>query len=646
MIKNFFKVALRNMWRHKSFTLINAIGLTIGIAISLLILMWIKDEVSYDRFHADADRIYRVLWEARYGENEWKIPLGPVPVARTLQEEFPEVAQTTQLYAGGFTIVQENENIREKNVLFVDEHFADVFSVNYIAGDPKEALNAPDAVVLSASTAQRYFGEENPIGKTLLRNGDQLMRVTGVVEDFPAQSHMEFDFLAPLQTLSHIERRKEQWGSAAAYTYFLLQPESSVEALQAKFDDYIASNVAGEDYQEGDNYTAFPFQPLLDIHLKSHLEYELGNNGNITYVYIFGVIAAIILILACINFVNLATARSMTRAREVGIRKVLGSRRWQIRGQFFAETLIQVFLSVCIAVLIVELCLPIFNDFSGKELTIALTQSWQFWGLLLGLAAITTLLAGSFPAFFLSAFAPVKVLKGEVLKTGKRHLLREGLVIFQFSLSICLIIGTLVVRHQLHFLQHQRLGFDQDQVLVIDRASALGGQYQSFLDEVQNFTSVKKAAATQVMPGKIYDSTIFRPEQPANYQETSLSYSAVDHNFVDVLELNLVEGRNFSPDMATDSAAFLLNEAAAEKLGWDEPIGRKLTFGNGNPGPVIGVVENFHFRSLHHDVEPLVMMLSSWRMPNIAIKLQGGDMAQNIKDVKATWQRFFPKCSF
>lgn len=646
MIRNYFKVALRNMRRHKVYTLINSIGLTIGIAVSLLILMWIRDELSYDRFHAHSDRIYRALWEARFGDNEWKIPLSPVPIAETLKREYPEVAATTQIYPGGFTLEKGAENIREQNVLFVDEFFSDIFSLNFIAGDPKTALAAPDAVVLTASTADRYFGEEDPIGKTLSQSGDKLWRVTAVVEDFPRQSHMQFDFLAPLQSLPHIERRKNDWGSAAVYNYFLLKPGSSAEELQAKFQAYADENIAGEAFRQGNNYTSFPFQSLKEIHLRSNLEYELGNNGNITYVYIFGLVAAMILLLACINFINLATARSITRAREVGVRKVLGSRRSQIRGQFFSETLIQVLLAVVVAVLLVEISLPYFNDFTDKELAVNLSGSIYFWVLLLTLILLTTLLAGSLPAFFLAAFRPAKVLKGQVLKTGKRHWLREGLVVFQFTLSICLIVGTLVVKGQLHFLQNQRLGFDKERVLVINRAGALGDQYASFLEGLQAIPGVEKASAAQTLPGKEYDSTIFVPEQPANYRETSLSYSAVDPNFVDVLGLQISAGRNFSKEMSTDSVAFLLNESAAERLGWDNPVGKKISYGGQRSGPVIGVVEDFHFRSLHHEVEPVVLMLSGYKLPHIAIKLQTDALAQSVNEVKTAWQKFSKAAPF
>jgi putative ABC transport system permease protein len=646
MIKSYLKIALRNMWRYKGYTLINTLGLTIGIAVSLLILMWIKDELSYDRFHTKSNRIYRVLWEARFGDNEWKIPLGPVPVAETLEREFPEVAATTQLYLGGLTLEKGAEYLREQKVLFTDDHFSDIFTVEFLSGDPQSALANPDALVLTASTAERYFGEEDPIGKTLEQKEGKLWRVTGVVADFPRQSHLQFDFLAPLQALPHIEYRRNQWGAAAVYSYFLLNSESSITALDAKFRAYVDENVVDDDFRQGNNYTRFPFQALTDIHLHSNLEYELRANGNIQYVYIFGSVALMILLLACINFINLATARSITRAREVGVRKVLGSGRLQIRLQFFSETFFQVALSVVAAVLIVELTLPYFNDFAGKKLDISFPGAVSFWGLLAGLTLMTTLTAGSLPAFFLSGFRPVKVLKGEVFKFGKRHLLRESLVVFQFTLSVCLIVGTLVVKNQLHFLQEQRLGFDKERILTLNRAQALGDQYSSFLESLQSVPGVKKASATQALPGKEFDSTVFLPEQPANYQQTSLSYSAVDPNFVEVLGLELSEGRNFSPDMTTDSVAYLINEAAVDKLGWAETIGKKLSYGGSRTGPVIGVVKDFHFRSLHHEVEPVVLMLSSWNLPYIAIKLQAGDLNKNINDIKAVWDRFSGNAPF
>ncbi|MBK7872150.1 MAG: ABC transporter permease [Saprospiraceae bacterium] len=645
MWKNYIKIAFRNMAKHRGYTIINLAGLTIGITVCFLLSLWVKDELSYDRFHTNAENIYRGLWKARFGDNEWNIPVIPVPVAPTLEREFPEVEATTQFIAGGSTFKKGDEFVREQNIVFADNQFFDVYTVKFIAGDPKTVLEAPDAIVLTQESAEKYFPNQNAIGKTVERNDGKLFKVTGIVEDFPTQSHFHFGFLAPLKTLPIVEQRKEQWGSATVYTYVKLQPGSDANVLNEKFQAYIKKHFA-DSFTESGNYTSFPLQPMLDIHLKSNLETELETNGNLSYVYLFGIIGFIILLLACINFVNLATARSMTRAREVGVRKVLGSQRVQLIRQFFAESFLYVVIAVVFAGLLANLLLPAFNDFTGKTLTIDFLNSPFVLALLAGFALLVTLLSCSFPAFFLSSFAPISVLKGSVIKIGGKEFLRKGLVVTQFCISTTLIIGTLVVWRQLDFLQNERLGFDKEQVLVINRATALGQNYNTFLDQIRALPQVLKASATQNLPGKGFDSSLFLPEQPANYTETSLSYTFADEQIVEVLELEIVEGRNFSKDLASDSSAFLINETAAKALGWDKPIGRQLNYGKFIKGPVIGVIKDFHFESLHHEMKPLIILHSRWNTSLIAVRLQSNNMNGSIATIQNLWKEFAPTSVF
>ncbi len=435
MFPNYLKVAARNMLKHKGYTFINVAGLTMGMTICFLIFLWVRDEISYDRFHAKADRIYRALWEARFGDNEWKIPQVGVPLAEALEKEFPEVERAVRLFQGGFTLRHGEEYVREQNAVFADESFFEVFTVSFISGNPETALRDPESVVLTAEAAQRYFPQQNPLGQTLTRNDGRLMRVTGVVKNFPPQSHFHFDFLAPIQALPRFEQRKTQWGSASVYTYVTLRAGESAAALQTKLQAYVDKNVSGEEFRRAGNYNRYTFQPLLDIHLRSNLQYELAANGSLAYVYLFSVIAGFILILACINFVNLATARSMQRAREVGIRKVLGSQRSQLIRQFLAESLVYVALAMVLAVTLAELALPAFNQFSGKQLAIDFWSSPFAAATLASLALAVTALAGMYPAFFLSSFWPVEVLKGRVVRYAGRETLRKGLVIVQFCIN-------------------------------------------------------------------------------------------------------------------------------------------------------------------------------------------------------------------
>jgi putative ABC transport system permease protein len=647
MFKNLLKIAFRNLLKHRGHAAINVVGLSVGMAVCFLIFLWVKDELGYDRFHSKADRIYRALWEARFGDNEWKIPLVAVPLAEAFEKEFPEVESTVRLYSGGMTLRHGDDYVREQNCLFTEESFFEVFTVDFISGNSETALRDPESIVLTEETAQRYFPNRNPLGQTLQQNDGRLYRVTGVVKSFPPQAHFHFGFLASIKTLQRFTGRQQHWGSASVYTYLVLRPDASVAALQAKLQTYIDKNVAGESFSQPGNFTRYPLQPLRDVHLRSHLQYELEPNGNQAYVYLFSVIACFILLLACINFVNLATARSLQRGREVGIRKVLGSQRSQLIRQFLVETFVHVGLAIFAAVVLAELTLPAFNHFAGKQLASDFFESPLAMMILAGLALVVTLLAGAYPAFFLSSFRPVQALKGPLTIRGGKDWLRQGLVVVQFCISIGLIAGTLVVRSQLHFIQNKRLGFDKERVVIVHRAGALGNQHAAFRDRLVSHPLIVNATAAQNLPGQEFDSTVFSPEQPANYQHTSLTYAQVDENYADVLKLRIVAGRNFSTAFATDSSAFLINQAAAKALGWRDPLGKRLS-GNAVEGPVIGVVEDFHFESLHHEVKPILFLFNPAIAgpPYLAVRLHPGNVSEGIAAIRGLWKEFAPNTPF
>lgn len=641
MFRNYFSIALRQIARHKMHTALNLAGLSVGLAVCLLLFMWVRDELAYDRFHTKADRIHRALWKARFGDNEWTLPLCPVPLAPALEREFGEVEKATRLTPGGFTLRFGNEYVREQNALWIDEDFFDIFSVQAISGDPKATMANPDGVVVTEATALRYFGEQNAVGQTLTTNDGKKLLVGAVVRAFPAQSHLQFDFLRPIKTRPFLEERKEQWGSAACYTYFLLKPGMDAGVLQGKLQNWVQQNVAGEDYGKGQNYTSFPFQALTDIHLHSHLETEISPNGSMAYVWIFGITGCFILLLACINFINLSTARAATRAREVGVRKALGSRRSSLVGQFFAESFVHVMLATGLAWLLAQAALPWFNEFSGKTLTM---QTPYLPALLAALTVVTTLLAGAFPAWVLSAFQPVKVLKGQVTAASGRRWdwLRQGLVVAQFTISTVLLIGTMAVRGQLNFMQQKRLGFDKDRVLVVSRAGGLGNNLDVFRQKLLESAAVEQVALASSLPGREFDSTVFSPEQPSNYTETSLTYAWVDADFVPALGLRLVAGHNFQSGVASDSAGCLINQAAAKRLGWPDPVGRELTMGGFPSGRVLGVLEDFHYQSLHHAVEPIVLKLTPWPLGTVAVRLRPDRTAEGVAAVQAAWRELAP----
>ena len=642
---NYLKVALRNLLRKKGFSLINIAGLTVGIAVCFLIFLWVKDELSYDLFHQKSDRTYRLLWDARYGDNEWTIPLGPVPAAEVMRSNFPQVENVVRMVPTSQTLRQGEGYVIEPRFFYTENSFFDVFTVSLISGNAETALNDPSSVVLTEESAARFFPQEPAVGQTLELNDGRQLKVTAVVAGFPSQSHFHFDFLTPLKDLPIIEQRANHWGSATVYTYFTLKEEADASDFSASLDTYVQTTVMADVEPGSGNYSRFLLQPLSDIYLKSHLQYEIGATGNIVYVYLFTGIALFILILACINFVNLSTARSVNRAREVGLRKVFGSYRTQLIRQFFTESVLYVLAAVLLAVGLVEILLPQFNVFVNKNLATDYLGSESTLVLLLSITGVVAFLAGLYPALVLSTFRPVRALRGRNISVSKRNWLRNGLVILQFCISISLIIGTFTVRNQIQYMQSKRLGFDKEHVLVVQNARTLGNRYTAFRERLRSLPDVASASATQSLPGSSFDSMIFVPEQPANYDHSSLTYAMIDEHYVDVLDLQIVDGRNFSAKFSTDSTAFLINETAAERLGWAEPVGRQITMAN-ITGSVVGVIEDFHFQSLHHEVKPAIFPFIRWGPFFIAVRMRSGNISQSIETVRNLWQEFAPQQPF
>ena len=656
MFKNHITVAIRTLLRHKVYSFVNISGLAVGIACCMLIMLFVQDELSYDRFHKNANQIYRVLWDARYGDNEWTTPYVEVPISETLKERFPEVIHSTRLRRESQTIHRESNYVIEKNFYYAESSFFDVFTVPFIAGDPATALNAPNAVILTEQSAQRYFPYRDPMGQTLELNDGTSLQVTGVVKAFPPQSHFHFDFLAPLKTLPIIERRKSAWGSATVYTYLVLKDGASASELQTKFTAYVREHILSKMPPMPGYHTNYLIQPLTDIHLHSNLKYEITANSNIMYIYIFSLIAIFVLLLACINFVNLSTARSSTRAREVGVRKVLGSHRSQLIRQFFSESTICVAFSSILAIGMCELGLPLLNSLANKHLTMGSLIAPHVLIGLFSLIIVVGLLSGMYPALYLSSFWPVTALRGYI-PSGKAYL-RNGLVIAQFCISISLLVGTLVVRDQIHFAQNKHLGFDKEHVLIlqgipIPRNLTSPRQAMTFVmtfrDQFETLPQVATASLNTGVPGRDFDSMIFVPEQPANYEKTSLTYTFVDEKYVKALNLKIVEGRNFSPaEHATDVSAFLVNQSAVKALGWQTALGKKFTraSGIGMAGPIIGVISDFHIGSLKQEIEPLVLPYLRRSPMYLAIRLHPGNVAEAISAVEETWKNLAPNQPF
>ncbi len=633
--------------RQRGYTVINIAGLALGIAVCFLILLWVQDELSYDRFHENSDRIYRTIWDGKFGDNEWSIPLGPVPVGETLRTYFPEVESVTQLMRGSRTIRRGDEYIIENNFLFVDEHFFDVFTVTFISGSRVTALGNPDAVILTENSARRYFGDENAIGRTIELSDGSMLQVTGVVESFPSQSHIQFDFLGNINSLQHYRQRMEWWQAATAFTYFTLYDGISWTAFQSKLNERVRGIYYPEEIFETGAYFGFTLQPFTDIHLGQKYEYDFPVSGNRTYVYLFTVIGIFILLLACVNYINLTTARSMKRAREVGIRKTVGSGRLRIANQFLLETFIVVIAAVLIAIGLADLTMPYFNTITGKELIVFELGYGLTTGLFVVFSILVSLIAGSYPAILLSSYKPITMLRQGTDGITGSFKLRNALVVFQFCASVSLIIGTYVVYEQLQYLQHKQLGFEKEHILVVEGAGVLGNRASLFINEVETLPGIQGAAQSLYLPGKDFDSMPFEPEQPANYEVSSFTYDLIDHNYIDVLGLELISGRNFYPGRAADSTSFIINETAAQALGWDEPLGRELTtYGGQVRGPVIGVVRDFHFRSLHHPVEPIIFPYIRWTPRYISVRLEPGNIREGVESVRTIWDDIVPNRPF
>ncbi len=658
MFNNYLKIALRNLLKHKAYSFINIAGLAVGLACCLLISLYVKDELSYDRYHEKADRLFKVVTDGRSPEREAKFALTPAPLAEALVRDFPEVETTTRLFTlfGNAVVAHGEKRFNEERIFFGDSTFFEVFSIPLIAGNPKTALAKPASMVLSETVAQKYFGSENPLGKTIRLNDDDDLQITGVMRDVPANSHFHCDFLISLISAG-FSRNPSFISNNNFHTYLVLRDGASLQALESKFPaaikKYASAQIAarfGQTFEErlaAGYETKWSLLPVTDIHLHSQREYEIEPNGNIMTVYLFSAIAVIVLLIACVNFTNLATARAASRAKEIGIRKVIGSNRTQLLRQFLAEAILLSLLGLLAAIVLAELFLPVFNGLAGKQIQAAFFERPGSIVALLGLGIFVGLLAGSYPAFVLSALRPVLVLKSASPAGTSGAWIRRGLVVFQFAISVALIAGTLIVHNQLDFISSRRLGFDKEQVLVVKRASALGRQPETFKQRLLQNPGVINAATSTTLPGKLYGRSTYRAPGAPVENSYGMHEMYVDEDFLPTLAITLAAGRNFSRDFASDTSAVLLNEAAAKLFGWEDPLGQTLA----QPGDslwratVIGVVNDFHFESLHKPIQPLVILHQPF-FQYFSIRLRPENLAATVQVVESLWKEFVPQQPF
>jgi putative ABC transport system permease protein len=656
MIKNYLKTALRNFLKHKGFSFINIFGLAVGIACCLMIVLYVFDEISYDRYHEKADQIYRVGIDGFINNISFHGAITCSPMAQTLVREFPEVEAATRLRNFGFPVFRyEDKVFSEERVFWVDQSFFDIFTVPFVKGNPETALAEPNTIVLTQSMALKYFGHQDPLGQSLNADHQRDYLITGVVEDVPYNSHFHYDFLASLSTYD--DSRSTFWISNNYHTYLLLRKDASPRAFEAKLEELVkkyvgpqiqlAAGITLEQFYESGGKWGYFIQPLTDIHLRSHLEFEIEPNGDIAYVYIFSLIAIGILLVAGINFVNLATARSVNRAREVAIRKTVGSRKPQLIRQFLAETTLMSFIALLVSLTAVQVLLPSFNAITGKDLSIPYIENAYTIPALFGMALMVGILAGIYPAFFLASFDPAMVLKSETLgRTGKTSL-RSVLVVFQFTVSIVLIVGTFIVNRQLRYIQNKNLGFNKDQIIVVKKTDDIGNQIQAFRQELIKNAKVIDATNTGRLIGETFGNSAFKLAGATGEEAHLLSTYFTDSHFVDTYQIEMAAGRYFEAGKEIDQNAVVLNEAALKELGLTDPIGKQIialgpTQDRSQTFAIIGVMKDFHFESLHFKIRPLITAL--WQPNNrgryVSVRVHSEGIRETLSFLESTWQKF------
>ncbi|GAB2586746.1 ABC transporter permease [Spirosoma areae] len=646
MLRNYFKIAWRNIVRNKAFSAINILGLALGMACSLLIFLWIQDELSVDNYHANGPQLYNVMQRQLYDGKAEAGHNTPGILADELKKQFPEIR-----YAAGYTGWEANMTfaVGDKNNKEMG-HWAgadwfNMFSIPLLAGTPETALNSPTGMAISRNVAAFYFGDPvAALGKSIRIDNKTDYQVTAVFENLPDNSSDKYDFLINWQDCISRNPWMREWGNNGPHTRIMLRPDANVANLNAKLGPFLRKY----DRNIGKNYDAQLFlQAYADGYLYSNFKNGQQDGGRIEYVRLFGVVAVFLLLIACINFMNLATARSVKRAKEVGVRKVMGAMRSLLAGQFMGEAVLFAGLALVLAVTLVFVLLPAFNSLTGKHISLHLTDA-SFWLLLLGTTLVTGLIAGSYPALFLSSLQPVKVLKGAVTFGSGARLFRQGLVVFQFVLSMLLIVGTIVVYRQVDFIQTENLGYDRENLIYVPVEGELATptKYKTFKDELLRMPGVQFVSSMQEVPTHIGSSTggVTWPGKDPNVN-IEITQTSVGYDLMKTLKVKLT-GRDFSPEFGTDTTNYLINQATAARMGMKNPVGQPITMW-GRPGKIIGMMEDFHFQSLHIPIAPLIMRLSTEPgSQNLMIRTQPGQAKQALASIEALWKQQNPKFPF
>lgn len=645
MLKNYLKIAWRNLINHKGYTAINIAGLAVGMACCLLILLYVQHELSFDQYHVYKNRIYRLATRIQ-GASFNGIAKVNGPWGLAAKNDVPEVEEAVRFVVAGQVLMSRGHTrFYETNGLFADSTVFDVFSFPLLQGEKRTALTAPRTLVVTPDFAQKYFGNENPVGQTLTVDNRAEYLITGLLDNIPSNSHFNFDFLLSMASLEHPQRDSWiQWNQF--YTYLLLQAGASPQVVAAKISTVLQQNM-GEDAAR---FTPF-LQPLTEIHLHSRLFRELSGNSEMAQIYIFSSVALFVLIIAAINFINLTTAQAARRTKEVGVRKVLGSQRRQLAGQFLAEAILLCAFAAVLAISLAEFLLPTFNSLVDRSLTLDWLENPLLVFAALAFTLIVGVLAGCYPALVLSAFRPTNALRMSSNGAAGKSALRSGLVIFQFSLSAFLLIATGVIYRQAQFMREKKLGYNAEQILTIPiQNPALARNYEIVKHELLQHPNVMRVSASANLPGGSDWGIPMQPEGVAPEQAPPMRILAVDHDFLATYEIQIVQGRGFSKEFAGDSTrAFVINEEAARQLRWDEPLRKTIAMaGIHRPAsPVIGVVKDFHFRSLHERLGPLLLFIppAEW-MTVFSVRVRSENLQTTLHFLEEKWRQLDPDHPF
>lgn len=652
MIKNYLKTALRNLWRKKSFSAINIIGLAIGMSVSILMLLFVLNEVTYDRFNTDSRNIYRIALNIDAQGRIMNIPSVPAPMGPSLVDNFPEVAQVGRLRNWGEVLISYEEKlIEESRIIYADSGIFDIFSIDVVRGDPKTFLEAPFNLVITEEMAEKYFGDEDPMNKALKFDNEDVYTVSGVVKKMPENSHFKFNILISLPTLNRTGDGLDSWMNFNFYTYFKLQKNASTEGLSGKFHTLLMDNTP-EQTKQLDIKIDLYLEPLTSIHLHSHTEGEMEPGGNVAYIWILTTIALFVLLIACINFMNLSTAQSVHRAKEVGMRKVLGAQRGKLIFQFLGETMLLSFLSFVLSMILIQALLPAFNQLSQKELVFNPFENWVITLGFIGITIFVGLIAGTYPAFFLSSYSPLDVFRSQ-FKAGRGHrFFRNGLVTFQYVISIALICSTFIVFFQMRFVKKYNLGFDKDQVMVIQYRGQLENQREVFKSKVLEIPGIIKASHSQSVPGMRCSETFFAFEGFNQGKPKVYPFTEADEDYLETLGMELSVGRFFSKDFPGDNKTVVLNESLVDEVGWENPLGKIVRMTDVIDEKfvevsytVIGVVKDFHYESLREKIRGFVIMKSD-AGSRLSVKTRPENISGTIRSIEKIWNEMSPAYPF